>query len=124
MPGKIDVVGSKLLKSQEFLLNNLIQNGFKILRSGWEWDKKNDAVFYFLIDKKPLTLEIKVEGPPLKIKHHAERFRKLHKKTFEKSGKLWAISRRKFILPEELVKSLLKNPFVAERIKSSKIISK
>ena len=124
LPGKIDVVGSKLLKSQEFLLNNLIQNGFKILRSGWEWDKKNDAVFYFLIDKKPLTLEIKVEGPPLKIKHHAERFRKLHKKTFEKSGKLWAISRRKFILPEELVKSLLKNPFVAERIKSSKIISK
>ena len=124
LPGKIDVVGSKLLKSQEFLLNNLIQNGFKILRSGWEWDKKNDAVFYFLIDKKPLTLEIKVEGPPLKIKHHAERFRKLHKKTFEKSGKLWAIIRRKFILPEELVKSLLKNPFVAERIKSSKIISK
>jgi len=124
LPGKIDVVGSKLLKVYEFLLSQLIKNGFKTVKTGWEWDKKNDAVFYFLIDKKPLSLEIEVEGPPLKIKHHAERFMKLHKKTFEKSGKIWAISRREFILPEQLIKSLLKNPYVAERVKSSKIILK
>ncbi len=118
LSGKIDVVGSKLLKIYEFLMNELNKHNFKITKSAWEWDKKNDAIFYFLFDKKELPKAIEIEGPPLKIKQHVENFKKIHKKTFIKNNKIFATERRKFIKPEDLLKNTIKNQFVKERIKS------
>ena len=119
--GKIDVVGSKLLKIYEFLLAGMKKHGFRIIRSDWEWEKKNDAIMYFLLDKKPLSRTVQVEGPPLKIKEHAGRFKKLHKKTFVKNGKIFAVGLREFTKPEDLMKKLVKNEFARERCSSIRL---
>ena len=85
LAGKIDVVGSKLLKIFEFLNENLVKHGFKIIKSDWEWDKKGEALFYLLFSKKPLPKTTEIEGPPIKIKQHSETFKKSHKSAFVKN---------------------------------------
>ncbi|MBI2654569.1 CCA tRNA nucleotidyltransferase [Candidatus Woesearchaeota archaeon] len=121
LTGKIDVVGGKLLKIYEFLNEEFKKHNFKIINSNWEWNKKDDASFYFLFDKKPLPKTTEIEGPPIKIKQHADNFRKRHKRTFIKNNKVYATEKRKFILPEQLSKNLIKNKSIKERCKSIKI---
>ncbi len=121
LSGKIDVVGGKLLKIYEFLNSELEKRGFEAIKTDWEWDKQNDAAFYFLFYKKQLSKFIEIEGPPIKIRQHADNFKKMHKKTFIKNGKIFAIEERKFILPEDLLKDITKNTFVKERRKSIKL---
>ena len=120
LSGKTDIVGTKLLKIYEFLIQGLQKHDFKILKSGWEWGKKSDAVLYFLFDEKPLGKHVEIEGPPVRIKYHAEQFKKIHKKTFVRSKKIFALEQREFLVPEGLLKSLIKNQFVKERCKSLK----
>ncbi len=121
LSGKIDVVGGKLLKIYEFLLAGMEKHEFKMIRSDWEWGKKNDAVMYFMLDNKPLPRTVQIEGPPIKIKEHAEHFKKIHKKTFAKNGKIFAIGQREFVKPEDLMKKLVKNEFVRERCSSIRL---
>ena len=121
LSGKADVVGSKLLKIYEFLNKKLQKHGFKIIKTDWEWDKKNNAIFYFLFDNKPLPKFVEIEGPPIKIKQHVDNFKKMHKKTFAKKNKIYALEQRKFTKPIEMLKNLIKDRFVKERAKSIKI---
>lgn len=121
LSGKTDVVGSKLLKIHEFLNGKLQKHGFKIKKSDWEWDKSHDAVFYVLIDRKPLPKTVEIEGPPLKIANHVEHFKKTHKKTLVKKNRIYAIEHRNFTRPLDLLKTLIKSQFVKERCKSLKI---
>ena len=71
--------------------------------------------------KKTLSKSIEVEGPPMKIKQHAENFRKIHKKNFVKNDKIYAKEERKFTMPETLLKNLDKKQFAKEKSKSIKI---
>jgi len=119
--GKADVVGSKLLKIYEFLKIKFEEHGFKILKKEWEWDKRSDALLFFLFENKPLPKNMEMEGPPIKIRLHAENFRKMHKKTFVRRGRIFALRERKFLVPEELLKELIKNEFVKERCRAIKI---
>ena len=121
LTGKSDVVGSKLLKIYEFLREELNKHDFKAIKTIWEWDKKNDAAFYFLFDRKYLSKNIEIEGPPLKIKQHAENFKKMHKKTLVKRNKIFAVEQREFLAPEYLLKGAIKKQFVKERSKSIKM---
>ncbi|MBI2557852.1 CCA tRNA nucleotidyltransferase [Candidatus Woesearchaeota archaeon] len=118
LEGKTDVVGGKLLKIYEFIRDNLDKNGFKIIKTAWEWDKKSSAIFYFLFNKNPLPKIIEIEGPPLKLKHHVGHFKKMHRKTLIKSNKIYALEQRKFLLPENLLKSTIKNDSIKEKCKS------
>lgn len=121
LTGKIDVVGSKLLKIYEFFNKELDNHDFRIMKTGWEWNKKNDAIFYFLLDSKPLSKYIELEGPPLKMKQHVGNFKKVHRKTFNKNNKIYAYEKRQFTKPEELLGKLAKNQFAKEKSKSIKI---
>jgi len=121
LAGKIDVVGSKLLKIYEFLGGELRKHNFKSIKAGWEWDKENDAALYFLLDRKPLPKLVEIEGPPVKIKQHADNFKKIHKKTMIRNNKLFALEPREFLVPEDLLKNLIKSKFAKERSKSLKI---
>ena len=121
LPGKADVVGSKLLKIFEFLNQQLGKNDFKTIKAIWEWNKKDDAVLYFLFDKKPLPKLMEIEGPPLKIKHHAEHFKNIHKKTFVKNNKIFALEKKRYTKPEDFLKKLIQNQFVRDRCKSVNI---
>jgi hypothetical protein len=55
------------------------------------------------------------------MKAHAENFKKIHKKTFVKNNKAFAIEKRKFAAPEKLLINIAKNQFARERSKSIKI---
>ncbi len=119
--GKIDVVGSKLMKIFEFFNQQLQKHGFKILKSEWEWNKNSNSAFYFIFNKEPLPKTVEVKGPPLEMKQHVDNFRKMHKKTFEKSGKMHAIDSREFLFPEDLLNELIKSDYSKERSKSLKL---
>lgn len=103
--GKTDIIGCKLLKKFELINNELIKNDFKV-DSGWHWDKKNKAIFYFFSDKEILKREKEREGPPLKAKEHVNNFKKKHKRTFVKNKRIYTIIKRKFLKPEELIRKL------------------
>ena len=119
--GKIDVVGSKLMKIFEFLSQQFAKYDFKMIKSDWEWNKNSNSVFYFIFNKGPLQKTVEVEGPPLEMKLHVDNFKKTHKKTFEKNKKIYAIDERKYIFPENLLKELIKSDYSKERSKSLKI---
>lgn len=121
LSGKIDVVGSKILKVYEFLNAELKKHGFSIIKAGWEWDKKKDACFYFLLGKKLLPKTVEVEGPPIKIAQHVENFKKTHRKTTVKNNKVYALEKREFTKPINLLKNIIRNKFVKERVKSVRI---
>jgi len=121
LSGKIDVVGSKLLKIYEFLSQQAQKHDLKIIKSDWEWDKKSDANFYFLFGKGKLSANIEIEGPPISIKQHAEQFKKRHKKTFIKKGRLYAIGRREFLNPEDFFRNFIQREYIRENCRSVQI---
>ena len=120
--GKADVVGSKLLKIFEFLSQNLEKKSFKIIKSDWEWNKKDDAIFYFLLENKKLSSFIEIEGPLLSMKMHVLNFKKTHKKTYAKKDRIFASEKREFAKPENLLRSLMKNQYVKEKCKSIRMM--
>jgi tRNA nucleotidyltransferase (CCA-adding enzyme) len=120
LKGKKDVVGCKLVKALEFINKKLIENDFEVFESGWDWGKK--VIFYFVLDRKLLSENIKKQGPPLKIKEHVKEFKKKHKRTFAKKGRIFALGKRKFRKPEELIKSLFRDDYLKEKIKNIEIV--
>ncbi len=120
LKGKKDVVGSKLLKAYEFMLTQLKKNDFKILKTEWEFDEK--ALFYFIIRKEVLPEKIILPGPPISEKEGVKRFKAKHKKAFEKDRRLYAEEKRKYRTTEPLMKDLLKEKYVVERVKKISVI--
>jgi len=119
LSGKKDVVGCRLVKALEFINKELAEEGFKVFKYGWEWDKK--AIFYFVLDKKILSKDVEKIGPPIKIKEHVKQFKKKHKKIVVKKGRIFALDKRKFREPEKLISSLFRNRYLKEKIKDIKI---
>jgi len=118
--GKEDVVGSKMMKVYEHLEQQLTTQDFTILESNWHWDRKTKALLYFVTEKKDLPPTKMMNGPPLRMKKHAENFKKNHKKTMIKNKKLYAIEKRAYRKPEALVKHVLAGNYVKERTTSSR----
>ncbi len=114
--GKEDVVGSKLKKALDYLLKGLGNNDFNILYKDWEWDKKLKAKFYFIIKKERLSKEILHPGPPISKKEHLDLFRKLYKRTITKNRRVYAKVKRKYLEPKKLLKDLIKEKYIKERV--------
>jgi tRNA nucleotidyltransferase (CCA-adding enzyme) len=111
--GKHDVVGGKLLKAFQYLKNHLAE--FTLVDSGWEWD--GNATFYFIVQKLQIEPFVMREGPPVTMTDAVASFKKKHKETVEKHGKLFAkIPRREYRL-EDAVKKLVNDEDVIGRIK-------
>ncbi len=115
---KTDVAGGKLLKVHKHILRQLEQNDFMVRDAGWDWDSKGPALLWYILDKKPLAPEKLHTGPPLTEKDSVEAFRKKHKGYFDKGGRLHVMLKRRFLRPEELVKELLSQDFIRERVQS------
>ena len=77
---KDDVAGAKMLKAFHFIEKNLISSEFKVIESDMLWHAKTSSLFYYIVENKNLSKEIKIMGPPIKSKHHAAVFKKIHKK--------------------------------------------
>ena len=119
--GKVDVVGCKVMKVFEFVNKGIVFNEFSLLDSGWEYDKKDKAVLWFILKKEKLDKLKEWQGPPLKSKQNVERFKKKHKNVFVKSGRVYAKVKRDFVVADDLVRGLVRDTYVREKVSSVKI---
>ncbi|MFH1849128.1 MAG: nucleotidyltransferase domain-containing protein [archaeon] len=113
--GKEDIVGCRLLKVHDYIVNQLSRQDFNVRNSAWQWDKKNKADFYFITDRL-LSRVRTVTGPLAKQKLHCDKFRKKHGSVRVRGGRLYATDGRKYRRPEELVKDLVKGPYLTDKI--------
>ena len=88
------VAGSKLLKFYTHLEFE-IRRFFEIKNKGFNYNNKKSAKYFFVVKKKP---EIIFEGPFLKDLQNTDFFKKQHKSTFSKSGKIYAKEKVNFNL--------------------------
>ncbi len=118
---KDDVAGAKMLKAFHFIEKNLIFNDFKINESDMLWYGK-EALFYYALESEKLPKTRETNGPPLKIKFHAELFRKKHKNTFEKNNRLYANEKRKYSSARNLIKHIVMTSNVKYNLKSVRMV--
>lgn len=115
--GKVDIVGSRMMKAFKFMKNRIIFHEFKLKDYGWEWNRGKKAYYWFIADKKDLSKIKKIIGPPNFMKEHVKRFNKKYKKTFVENKKICANVKRKYCKIEDLIKDLKKNKYIRERVK-------
>ncbi len=119
---KEDVAGAKMLKALHFIEKKLISNNFKVIESDMLWHVKANSLFYYVLENIKLPKTIEPPGPPLQVKYHVALFKKAHKKTFIKNKKIFAIEKRKFTNPRDLVKNIIKIPNVKDNVKNIQLI--
>jgi len=122
--GKYDIIGCKLLKVFEHVKRKITENDFKIIDSGWEYDKKEDTIFWFIVKNEKLSEFKEWNGPLLNLKNNVSAFKKKHKNTFEKSGRIFAKVKRKYMNTQELIKDVFNDDYVKERVKSISVVHK
>lgn len=116
--GNKDIAGTKMIKAHEYLERKL--EDFGILEAGWEWQDK--ALLWYVVKERKLSKTTIQEGPPLRMKEAVEAFKKAHKKTFTKKGKVLAVVERRWNTSEEAIKELIKDEYVKERVRGIKIV--
>ncbi len=114
--GKRDIVGCKIMKLYEFVLQKLEKNEFKVYGSGWMWDEKSDALFWYALDSKNLSQYVEWKGPPLKLANHVAVFKKKYKAIYVKKDHAYAKIKRKYTRPENLVSALLKEKDIRDKV--------
>ena len=119
---KDDVAGAKMLKAFHFIEQNLIFYGFEVIESDMLWNSKDAALFYYALESDKLPETKEVIGPPIKIKFHAELFRKKHKNTFEKNSRLYAKENRRYGSAKDLIKAVVKTSNVKDNLKSVRMV--
>ncbi|MFH1134379.1 MAG: nucleotidyltransferase domain-containing protein [Nanoarchaeota archaeon] len=103
---KYDVAGAKLKHAFAMMLREVERLGFKAKQAAWAWD--SEATFAFVLRKSSIAAPFTVAGPLASQGMHAERFRRAHKNTFAKAGRLFARERR----------AITTAPKLAERLRS------
>lgn len=112
MPGKEDIIGAKLKKIFDFILEEFERNGFVVRKKIFDFSfSKSKAHFYFIIKNPLLSKYVEHRGPPISMKEYANDFlnkwKGRSKKIFEKKGRLYAIVERKFCRAEDLLQYIL-----------------
>ena len=118
--GKEDVSGAKMVKAFDHIRKELEKHGFKTVDSGWTW-KKKDARFWYLTKEKILPKTWERKGPPVKLEENAKAFKKKHRKVKVVKGKLIATIPRIHRTPESIVKHVLKDKYLKDKLVSLKI---
>ncbi|MEM3154249.1 MAG: nucleotidyltransferase domain-containing protein [Candidatus Woesearchaeota archaeon] len=112
---KEDVAGTKFVRAFEHVRAQLAD--FNVKDAGWVWDRRENGVWWFVLGKKQLPAIIDWPGPPLKFSEAVKKFKKIHKKTFAKKGRVWAKVKREETTPEQVLKRVLNSDFVKQRVK-------
>ncbi|MBU2639381.1 MAG: CCA tRNA nucleotidyltransferase [Nanoarchaeota archaeon] len=117
LKGKNDVVGSKLLKSFEFIAKRLKEEGYKIDDYNWEWNKH--ALFWYFVKNKTLPKKYKHFGPPVKEEEHLKKFKEKYKnKELKKQGnRVYIELKRENPYVLDFLKKLLKHLYLRDKVK-------
>jgi len=98
-----DIAATKMKKFFSFIANELKKHGQNILYQKFVYEGGQDALAYLILKK---CNEIKIKGPPIKLKEAVKAFKLNHKKTSTKKGFIYA---KKLVYLEEIfnrIKSL------------------
>ena len=116
LEGKEDVVGSKIMKAFNYMKKQLELNDFDV-KANWEFDKKENAMLWFVIKKGALSKDKEHIGPPLKVKKAVIAFKKKHKKVYERKGRMYAKIARDYRQSKKCLEFLIKDKYVKEKVK-------
>ena len=119
---KGDVAGAKMLKAFHFIEQNLIFHGFKVIESDMLWHSKGTSLFYYALESDKLPEAKEVIGPPIKIRFHAELFKKKHKGAFVKNNRLYAKEKRKYSSAKDLIEEVARTSNVKYNLKSIRMV--
>ncbi|MBW2968935.1 nucleotidyltransferase domain-containing protein [Candidatus Woesearchaeota archaeon] len=118
--GKEDPVGAKLLKAFEFIGKKL--QHFDIKDKGWEWNRKSKAEFWYVLKNKKLPLYFELAGPPVRMKEYLSKFKKKHKKTIIRKGRIYAKVKYKYRnIKNYLEKDVFTHSYLKDKVKSCKL---
>jgi tRNA nucleotidyltransferase (CCA-adding enzyme) len=111
--GKEDIIGARFLKAFEYIKEKVEKSGFKVIETGWDWDKKEKAILWVITKDEAPFPEIR-EGPPVTNIVHSDNFRKEHsgkkgREIFEENGKLYARIERRHKKTANLLADMIKN---------------
>lgn len=120
--GKEDVIGCKLLKAFDFITKKIEKNEFFIKDKGWQFDKENNSLMWWVIKKDKRSKTKIVQGPPTEMKDHVKTFKKKYKNNFDKKGILYAEVKREYMNSKNLIKHLVKEKYFKEKVKNVKIV--
>ena len=117
--GKLDTIGTKIVKAVDYMKTQLEANDFTVLKTGWDWEEQQEKpmIVWLIIKENELAKEKEHIGPPLKLQKDVEAFRKKHKKVYFKQEKIYTVRKRKWIKPEALIQELLKKKEIKEKAK-------
>lgn len=117
---KEDVAGAQLLLAFDYLKKQLEK--FSVISAGWEWDKKQHASFWLILKTSQLPKTEWHKGPPLEMQNAVADFKKKHKKTVQKDGRVWAEIKVKYPKVKDRAKETLNEDYCSTKIKTIKRI--
>ncbi|MBN2459575.1 CCA tRNA nucleotidyltransferase [Candidatus Woesearchaeota archaeon] len=120
LEGNKDIVGTKVMKAFEHIEKQLKKHEFKVLEAGWEFGVEQ-SIIYYILKKEKMKSTVVMIGPPAREKKDAKRFKAKHPRVFEDNGRLYAEEKRQYMTPEELVKDLIRDNYVKERVRQVSI---
>ena len=89
---------------------------FQVKKTDWEFDeRRNEWHSYIMVSRTRLDDTLQVEGPPSAMKDAADAFRKKHKDTFERDGKIFAVEKREKVLPKQIIEDMMKEDANSKR---------
>jgi tRNA nucleotidyltransferase (CCA-adding enzyme) len=115
-----DIMGTKVMKGCEELVKHSQLSGFQVLSSGWDFNfEKKSAGIFLIYHDGGLSTTQEHQGPPLSAKDACTKFKEAHKtdEVFTRNNRLYAIIKRKFLLPEDFLKNLIQESFLKSRFK-------
>tara|TARA_Y100000034_G_scaffold125871_1_gene176251 strand:+ start:3400 stop:4629 length:1230 start_codon:yes stop_codon:yes gene_type:complete len=107
-----DIAGTKLKKFSRFLVGEL-EKSFNIVKEDFEYDDNKTGQVFLVLKSR---VEVVKQGPPLKMAKNVKAFKKEHKNTFEKGGKIYC-KEKVGLTGKEFVKAWLgKNKAVVKQM--------
>ena len=119
-----DVMGSKIKKIYQYVLNEINRAGFEIEYSEWEFEKKGKLFFIFKEEKIDETFWKK--GPKIEMKEAIQSFKESHKnkqfKIIEEN--IFVKLNREIVDSKKIIKKLIKDEYIKNKSNNLKIIIK
>lgn len=112
---KADVMGAAVRLRYERIRAALSESHFVVRKCAWQFDGKKGLLWFVISTALPEPYEV-ARGPEVSDRDNSIRFRKRHKPVFVRGGRLYAKVRRRFLTPEPLVVSAVRNPEFMRRI--------
>ncbi|MEM3374198.1 MAG: nucleotidyltransferase domain-containing protein [Candidatus Woesearchaeota archaeon] len=121
-----EILYAKILKTHNYLKDELIKKGFKIVDSNWGTSvnqKELIITLFYISENLELKSEKLIKGPMLNMKEHVERFKNKYIKTYVKDDCIYAIAKINKVkitdnIKEIFNKSYYKKYFIITGIKT------